>query len=145
MSHQSRWEYVKAIYARYRRASRRVKQAILNEFCANTRYNRKDAIRLLSGPPPDPVRARTRRPRTPAYAPRVVSVLAAVWGCPWAVRLKALVPLWMPWIRKQFRLDPEVERQLLRISPRQIDPAGCEPASNGSGGVSMAAPDRARC
>lgn len=62
MSHRSRWEYFKAIYARYRRASRQVKQAILSEFCANTRYNRKYAIRLLNGPPPGQVQARTRRP-----------------------------------------------------------------------------------
>jgi len=37
------------------------------------------------------------------------------------VRLKALLPLWMPWIRKRFGVRPEIERQLLRISARQID------------------------
>jgi hypothetical protein len=33
----------------------------------------------------------------------VLSVLAAVWavaGYPWSVRLKALLPSWLPWIRK---------------------------------------------
>jgi hypothetical protein len=35
--------------------------------------------------------------------------------------LKAIVPLWMPWIRRRFRPSPEVERQLLSISARQID------------------------
>lgn len=53
MSRKSRWEYFRAIYARYRRAERRQKQVILNEFCANTGYNRKYAIRLLNGLPPD--------------------------------------------------------------------------------------------
>jgi transposase InsO family protein len=51
-------------------------------------------------------------------------VLTAVWeaaGYPWSVRLKALLPAWMPWIRKRFHLRPEVEKQLLKISPRQID------------------------
>jgi hypothetical protein len=38
-----------------------------------------------------------------------------------AVRLKALLPSWMPWIRKGFRLRREVEKQLLKISARQID------------------------
>ena len=50
----------------------------------------------------------------------VISVLKAVWGAadyPWSVRLQALLPEWMPWIRRRFRLTPEVERQLLRISP----------------------------
>ncbi len=50
MSHRSRWEYFRAIYARYRQADRQLKQVILNEFCANTGYNRKYAIRLLNGP-----------------------------------------------------------------------------------------------
>jgi len=51
-------------------------------------------------------------------------VLTAVWeaaGYPWSVRLKALLPIWLPWIRKRFRLRPETEKQLLKISPRQID------------------------
>jgi len=52
------------------------------------------------------------------------SDLASVWevaGYPWSVRLKALLPLWMPWMRKRFQVSPEREKQLLRISPREID------------------------
>jgi transposase InsO family protein len=37
------------------------------------------------------------------------------------VRLKALLPEWMPWIRRGYRLSAESERQMLRISPRSID------------------------
>jgi hypothetical protein len=37
------------------------------------------------------------------------------------VRLKALLPAWMPGIRKHYRVRPEIERQLLRISARQMD------------------------
>ena len=54
----------------------------------------------------------------------MVAMLAAVWeaaGYPWPVRLKALLPLWRPWIRQRFHLRPELERQLLRISARQMD------------------------
>ena len=126
MSHRSRWEYFRAIYARYRQADRKLKQVILNEFCANTGYNRKYAIRLLNGPPPgraQPERVR-RRARSPSYGPAVMSVLQALWeaaGYPWSLRLKALLPLWMPWVRKRFRVSAEVERQLLAISARQID------------------------
>jgi len=65
MSHRSRWEYFRAIYARYRQADRRVKRAILNGFCANTGYRRKYAIRLLNGPPPDRVRRCGKQPVTP--------------------------------------------------------------------------------
>jgi hypothetical protein len=126
MSHRSRWEYFRAIYARYRQADRELKQVILNEFCANTGYHRKYAIRLLNGPPPSrfrPERVR-RRARAPSYGPEVMSVLQAVWeaaGYPGSVRLKALLPLWMPWVRKRLRVSAEVERQLLAISARQVD------------------------
>jgi hypothetical protein len=54
----------------------------------------------------------------------LVSVLKAIWkaaGHPWSVRLKALIPLWLPWVRKHFRLSAQVEQQLLTISARQID------------------------
>ncbi|MGB9067715.1 MAG: transposase family protein [Candidatus Acidiferrales bacterium] len=51
-------------------------------------------------------------------------MLTKVWeaaGYPWSVRLKALLPEWMPWIRKRFGLRAKVEKELLKISPRQID------------------------
>ncbi len=126
MSHRSRWEYFRAIYARYRQADRKLKQVILNEFCANTGYHRKYAIRLLNGPPPGGAKPGgvRRRSRSPSYGAAVVSVLQAVWeaaGYPWSVRLKALLPLWMPWAKKRYRLSAEAERQLLAISARQID------------------------
>ena len=125
MGRSSRWEYLKAIHPRYRQADRQEKKVILNEFCRNTGYHRKYAIRLLNGPPPGRGRPPCpRRPRTPTYSTQVISVLGAVWeaaGYPCGVRLKALLPLWMPWTRKRFRLAPAVEKPLLRISARQID------------------------
>jgi hypothetical protein len=51
-------------------------------------------------------------------------VLIGVWeaaGYPWSVRLKAILPNWMPWIRQRYQPSAETERQLLRISARQID------------------------
>ena len=49
MGHKARWEYFRAIYGRYQEGDRRARQAILNEFCLNTGYHRKYAIRLLTG------------------------------------------------------------------------------------------------
>jgi hypothetical protein len=80
MSHASRWEYFKAVYARYRRTDRKGKQAVLDEFCANTGYHRKYALRLLNGPPPEPRPRRVRRSRAPHYSQGLVSILAAVWA-----------------------------------------------------------------
>jgi len=97
---------------------------ILNEFCANTGYHRKHALRLLNGPRPEKRPERPKRKRGLSYSQETLAVLTAVWeaaGYPWSVRLKALLPLWLPWIRQRFRLRPEIEQQLLEISARQID------------------------
>jgi hypothetical protein len=112
------------IYPRYRQASLRQKGRILDEFCANCGYHRKYAIRLLNGPPPGPRARHRQRPRGVTYGPRLLSILRAVWEAadyPWSVRLQALLPEWMPWIRRRFSLSPELEGQMLRISPRSID------------------------
>ncbi len=124
MGNKGRWEYLRAIYERYRKAGRKAKKVILNEFCANTGYHRKYAIRLLNGPRPEKRRTRRERRRGVRYNAETLAVLTAVWeaaGYPWSVRLKALLPQWLPWIRKRFRMRPEIERQLLQISPRQMD------------------------
>lgn len=125
MNGRSRREYLEVIYARYRRAGLQEKQVILDEFCRNTGYNRKYAIRLLNGPRPDPRREPPqRRQRSPSYSSGVIAVLGAVWeaaGYPCAVRLKALLPLWMPWVRKRFRPGRATEKGVLRISARQMD------------------------
>jgi hypothetical protein len=42
-------------------------------------------------------------------------------GYPWSLRLKALLPLWLPHLRRRRHVSRELERQLLTISPRQID------------------------
>jgi len=123
VSRQGRWEYLKAIHPRYQQARRIEKQRILDEFCRVTGYHRKSALRLLNGPPPAR-RPPVSRRRPPTYGTRVIQVLAAIWraaGYPWSVRLKALLPLWLPWARPRFRLTPTLEAQLLRLSPRQMD------------------------
>jgi integrase-like protein len=123
VSRQGRWEYLKAIYPRYQPANRAEKQRILDEFCQVTGYHRKSALRLLNGPPPARQPPAPRR-RPPTYGTRVIQVLAAIWraaGYPWSVRLQALLPLWLPWARRRFRLTAALEAQLLHLSPRQMD------------------------
>ncbi len=119
----TRREYLRAIYRRYREATKEMRGTILDEFCVNCGYARKYAIRLLNGPPPGKNRPPRKR-RSPIYDPRLIQILEGVWeaaGYPWSRRLKALLPQWLPRIRERYRLTPDLERQLLRISPRQID------------------------
>lgn len=124
MSQQSKAEYLKIMWARYRRAARAEKSLLLDELCRVCGYHRKHAIRKLNQPPSDVKPSRRRSPRTFPYEAQVIGVLKAVWevaGFPWSVRFKALLPLWRPWILQRFSLTPTQEAQLLRISPRQLD------------------------
>jgi transposase InsO family protein len=112
------------MYERYSKAKGTERSRLLDEFCATAGYNRKYAIRLLNGVPPDKQRVKRPRGRRPRYGKQVISILLTVWeaaGYPWSVRLKALLPSWMPWIRKRYRPSAEVEKQLLAMSARQMD------------------------
>ena len=107
---------------RYAQARRGARGRLLDEVCAVTGYHRKAVIRLLRRP----VVARPRPPqgRRVVYGPEVVVALRAIWtaaGYPWSVRLKALLPAWVPWARRRLRLTAATERCALRISARQID------------------------
>lgn len=123
MTGMGRREYLRAIHSRYQRSKPAAKGAILDEFCSICGYHRKYAIRLLGQPRPE-ARPGPRRSRGPSYSRRALEVLAQVWeaaGYPWSVRLKALLPLWLPALRQRLAFSAETERQLLAISPRQID------------------------
>lgn len=123
MSGKSKWDYLKAIYIRYKKASKPLRSRILDEFCQVCRYNRKYAIRLLSGPAPQ--KATTPfKSRRPTYGAKVIGALTTIWqaaGYPCSVRLKALLPLWLPWAIKQVALSAQAQKQLLTISPATID------------------------
>ena len=124
MGKKSKWEYFRAIYPRYRKASTAEKTQILEEFCKVCGYNRKYAITKLNGPFPAPKTSAKRHQRSSKYTSQALSILQAIWeasGYPWSVRLKALLPLWLPWAKKHFSISPPIERQLLQISARQID------------------------
>ena len=119
---QATREYLARMRERYERAGRDAKGGLRDEVCEVTGYHRKAVIRLLRRAAP--ARTRRRRGRRAEYGPEVVAALRAIWtaaGYPWSVRLKALLPGWVPWARRRLRLTPATERALLRISARQID------------------------
>jgi hypothetical protein len=123
----SRRSLMDATWERYRKSSKRAKTRMLDELCAATGYHRKYAIgrlrRLEACRPAKPV---VRRKRERLYGREVMSVVEKIWeeaGYPWSVRLKAIIRLWRPWIRKRYRLTSAQEALLLRVSPRTIDRA----------------------
>ena len=124
MGGKSRWDYLKAIYVRYKKVSKPFRGRILDEFCQVCNYNRKYAIRLLNGPVPQKPKPIVRRGRPSTYGAKVISALTAIWegaGYPCSVRLKALLPLWLPWAIKRMALSVPVQKQLLTISSATID------------------------
>lgn len=110
---------------RYGKADRKGRTKLLDEFCENTGYHRKYAIGLLGRPWDEPEPGGTPRRRGATYGAPVARALERIWeasGYPWSVRLKALLPQWLPWARKHIAsLTEEVESALLQISPRQMD------------------------
>jgi hypothetical protein len=79
---------------------------------------------LLHGPAPQKIKTKTRKGRRPTYGAKVILSLTAIWeaaGYPCSARLKALLPLWLPWAIKRLTLSDPVQKQLLTISPATID------------------------
>ena len=77
-----------------------------------------------------------RRVRSPRRSPRshppvkrryglaITKLLIRIWEVadyPWSVRLKAILPLWLPWITAHLDISPELDEQLLSMSPRTMD------------------------
>lgn len=125
MSAKSKYEYLTAIRERYQQASKKDKTMILDEFCTVCGYHRKYAIRLLNAPHvADRARNLSRRGRKKVYtAPVIVEVLRDLWimtNLPCSKRLKAIVPLWLPFYQQR-SLTAELRQQLLTISPATID------------------------
>lgn len=127
MDLHSRRELMDATWKRYRQASKSGKTRILDEFCKATGYHRKYAIGRIRrfeecGQPKQTVRRKRKR----LYGLELMRVVEKIWeeaGYPWSVRLKAILGLWQPWIRKRYRLTASQEALLLRVSPRTIDRA----------------------
>ena len=123
MGPQARQEYLVKMRDRYQRASRPEKGRVLTEAVTVTGYHRKAIIRAWHRPAAR--RARGPRPGRPTrYDAAVVRILRAIWvaaGYPWSLRLKALLPQWLPWARRRLALTPTTEAKVRAISARQID------------------------
>jgi len=119
---QSKREYLLAIWGRYQRVGWRFKSKILDEFCAVCGYTRKYAIALLGRQP----QRRRKKPGPPKrYDAAVLEPLKVVWLAseqPCSKRLKAALPLWLPFYEQdQGTLAESVRQKLLRMSAATID------------------------
>jgi hypothetical protein len=126
MGPRTKQEVLEAIVVRYRRATRTIKTAILNEFFETCGYHRKHAIRLLATFRRFSKPAVRKRGREPIYRPEEILLpLKHIWKqayMPCSKRLKAVIPIWLPGYAKRYGPLPlPVVKTLLRISPATLD------------------------
>ncbi len=126
MSPRSKREYLETVFLRYKRASRKEKTAILDEFCSNCGYHRKYAIRVLRKFKRFSKPKIKKRGRKPVYDKKIlITPLKRIWlkaNLPCSKRLKAILPLWLPGYRQIYGDIPQkLKNDLLSISPATID------------------------
>ena len=123
MSLEQKKAYLETIRKRYKKATKKQKAIILDEFCSVCEYNRKYAVRLLR----KKQKKKGRRPgRKPKYdALNIMKPLKAIWfACDQACskKLKIIIREWLPYYEfEQGLLDDLVRGQLYSISPSTID------------------------
>jgi len=128
MSNSAKKEYLFEIRKRYYLAGKSEKSLILDEFCTVCKFNRKYAIRVLAKKPINS-KKKTGRPACPVGRPRIyhqqaiIEFLKDLWvvtnlAC--AERLKAAIPLWLPYY-KFHKNNPLNEKQLELLS--EISPS----------------------
>lgn len=122
MSKQSREDYYKTVVRRYRKSDKKTKSQLLDEFCEVCGYNRKYAIRKLNTRKRNYNRKRPGRPKR-YKDPILLDVLFYLWekqNLPCSKRLKAAMPLWLPFYNQR-PLSQKIKTQLLEMSPATID------------------------
>jgi hypothetical protein len=114
-----------AMWKRYRRSPKTMKTKILDELCAATGYHRQYAIAQLNQmEDAEPFFKKILRTRKRHYTQDVMAVIEKIWeeaDYPWSVRLKVILKLWLPWIRRRYALTSLQETKILRIGARTID------------------------
>lgn len=111
---------------RYRLAqNRRMKTAVLDEFCELSGYHRKYAITVLRQPELAQKKASAPRKRGVSYSAKSIEVIKFIWKAadyPWSGRLKEMLSQWLPHAKRHISgITPEIEAEVLSISARQID------------------------
>jgi hypothetical protein len=124
MSQRSKRELLEEIRPRYRKAGKREKQRILDEFVTITGYHRKYAVRIMSHPGHQ---KHSRKPgRKKVYQGEVVVALEQIWEICGRICSKRLHPFLPEMIRVLERcgelyLPTHIQRLLLNMSRSTID------------------------
>ncbi len=124
MSLESRGEVVERLRRQYARAGAPRRSRLIDELCSVGGYERKYAIKVLSGSRPGPRGARRGGSR-PRYGPGEARAAAEIWKLgdyPCGKRLVAMLPLWWPaYAARHPELDPGLGRRLQAASAATLD------------------------
>lgn len=118
-------KYLKQLQSRYRRASKKERSAMLDEFVRTTGYHRKHATAVLNGRRervPGPI----RRPRRAVYGAEVraaLVILADLFDHICSKRLRAAMDVEVPRLYEagDLQVSPECYEKLLAVSPATMD------------------------
>lgn len=116
-------DYMLTVQKRYLKARHTgEKSKILNEVCSNLNIHRKSAIRRLNTP------IDKDKPRQYSshifYPKKVLWIIEELWKLseyPCGIILKAIIPIWLPFLKSNFPIDSKTEKLLLKISPSTLD------------------------
>ncbi len=117
---EPRGEHIKRIQERYQHGSRAQKTAMLTEFCLTWDVDRKHAIKLIRGTRGSEKKRAGQKPR---YDERLIKHLLVLWDSMERIhpkRMKAGVPIWLPFYRDP-EFDPNLKSQLLKMSASTIE------------------------
>jgi len=118
-------KYLKQLQSRYRKASKKERSAMLDEFVRTTGYHRKHATAVLNGRRervPGPI----RRPRRAVYGAEVsaaLAILAELFDHICSKRLRAAMDVEVPRLYEAgaLQVSPECYEKLLAVSPSTMD------------------------
>jgi len=118
-------KYLHQLQVRYRKASRKERSIILDEFVKTTGYHRKYAIAVLNGRRKR-VSGPIRRPRRKVYGPEVgdaLVMLVDLFDNICSRRLRAALDVELPRMHKAGTLQVSIEcyKKLLAVSPSTMD------------------------
>jgi hypothetical protein len=124
MDMKARKQYLQTLLDRYLKARKRIKGAILDEFCRNTGQNRKYVIRRLSDLASG--KTKTVRKRAAYYGRDVQGALETLWAIfdfPCGQRLRPVIRTELERLRRlgEMSVSGRTAAKLERVSPATID------------------------
>jgi len=124
MDMYSRNQYLKVLQMKYRRAKKKEKTGILDEYCQNTDQNRKYITRKINSR--TLLRKTSRRGRKEIYNGIVIAALVKVWKIfdfPCGDRLEPLLKDEVERLRSfgELKIPEEIAIQLKKMSSSTID------------------------